>query len=233
MKTDNRTLAELFTEYIELSTPLLRDDCPSSESLANSFIPSTSLREKKRIADHISYCKSCRDVFMILLNIQQSETSSEIAQHGRERKGYANNIFSKLLNISPLFRFSCVFVGLVLLATSALLIIQNQDFSRTYRSRGAGINIVYPVTTHPISKKLIFQWKQQLESNYYVLELFDEALLPLWTSQKVDELQIQLPDDIYSSLYIGKSYFWMVTGFSEDLKIDESPLTRFVLVNRP
>jgi len=124
-------------------------------------------------------------------------------------------------------------VGLVLIATSALLIIQNNDFSRISRSGGAGINLLYPVTTHTKSEKLIFQWKRQPESGYYVLELFDEALLPLWTSQKADALQAQLPDDVYSNLKIGKSYFWMVTGFSEDLKIDESPLTRFILINRP
>jgi hypothetical protein len=233
MKTDNSILVEYFREYIKLSPPLQKDDCPSSESLASSFIPSTSLRERKRIVDHISYCKSCRDLFMILLQIQKSETCSELSQNGRERKGCANKTFSKLVHISPLLRFSCVFAGLVLLVTSALLIIKNYEISRIYRSRGAGINLVYPITVHPKSEKLIFQWKQQLESGYYVLELFDEALLPLWTSQKADELQIQLPDDIFSSLKIGKSYFWMVTGFSEDLKIDESPLTKFILVNRP
>ena len=189
MKTDNRTLVELFTEYIESSTPTLKDDCPSSESLANSFIPSTSLRERKRIADHIPYCKSCRDIFMILIELQQSEPSSEFAQQDQERKGYANRIFPKLFNISPLFRFSYVFVGLVLIASSAFLIIKSHEFSRAYRSRSAGINLVYPVTTHPKSERLIFQWRQQLESGYYVLELFDEALLPLWTSQKTMNLR--------------------------------------------
>jgi len=170
---------------------------------------------------------------MILLQFQQCDASSASDQDNRERKSHPNKIFSKLIEISPFFRFSCIFVGLVLIATSALLIIQNDDFSRISRSGGAGINLLYPVTTHPKTEKLIFQWKRQPESGYYILELFDEALLPLWTSQKADALQAQLPDDVYSSLQIGKYYFWMVTGFSKDMKIDESPLTRFILINRP
>lgn len=233
MKIVNRTLVDLYREYIELNSASLKDDCPTSESLANSFMPSASPRERKRIADHISHCRSCRDAFMILLQLKQCDASSAFDQDNRERKGHPNILILKFINISPLFRFSCVFVGLVLLTASALLIIKNDELSRTFRSGGAGINLIYPVTAHPKSEKLIFQWERQPESEYYVLELFDDPLMPLWTSNKTDVLQTQLPDDVYSSLQIGKSYFWMVTGFSQDLKIDESPLTRFVLINRP
>jgi len=233
MKIDNRTLVNLYREYIELNAASPRNDCPSSENLANSFMPSTSLREKKRIADHISHCRSCRNAFMILLQLHQYDALMAFDQEDGERKGHPNILISKLINISPFSRVSSVFIGLFLIATSALLIIQNDDVSRSSRSGNAGINMTYPVTTHPKAEKLIFRWKRQLESGYYVLELFDEALLPIWTSQKTDALQAQLPDDVYSSLQIGKSYFWMVTGFSEDQKVDESPLARFVLINRP
>lgn len=233
MKIDNRTLVDLFREYLELNTASPKDDCPSSESLANSFMPSTSQRKKKRIADHISRCKSCREEFMILLQLQQSDTSSVSAQDNKVRTGHLCRFFPKPFNISPLFRFSSVLLGLVLITTSALLIIQSNERSRAFRSGDVGINLLYPVNKHPRSEKLIFQWKRQPESEYYVLELFDEALLPLWTSQKITVLQTQLPDDIHSSLQIGQFYFWMVTGFSEDLKIDESPLGRFIFVDKP
>ena len=233
MKIDNRALVNLYREYIELNAASPSNDCPSSVNLANSFMPSTSLREKKRIADHISHCRSCRNAFMILLQLHQCDALTVFDQEDGEKKGHPNNIFSKLINISPFLRVSSVFIGLVLIATSALLIIQNDEFSRNSRSGNAGINMTYPVTTHPKAEKLIFRWKRHSESGYYVLELFDEALLPIWTSQKTDALQAQLPDDVYSILQIGKSYFWMVTGFSEDQKIDESPLARFILVNRP
>ena len=233
MKIDNRTLVDLYREYVELNAASPNNDCPSSENLANSFMPSTSPREKKRIADHISHCRSCRNAFMILLQLQQCDASTAFDKDNGERKGHAKKVFSKLIDISLFFRVSSVFVGLVLIATSALLIIQNNDFSRISRSGDAGINLSYPVTTHPKSKKLVFQWKRQSESGYYVLELFNEALLPIWTSQITDALQAQLPYDVYSSLQIGKSYYWMVTGFSEDLKVDESHLARFVLTDRP
>jgi hypothetical protein len=170
---------------------------------------------------------------MLFLQLHQSNALTAFDQEDGERKGRAKILFSKLINISPFFRVSSVFVGLVLIATSALLIIQNNEFSRSSRSGNAGINMTYPVTTHPKDENLIFRWKRQPESGYYVLELFDEALLPIWTSPKTDALQARLPDDVYSSLQIGKSYFWMVTGFSEGQKVDESPLARFILINRP
>lgn len=233
MKIDNKTLVDLYGEYIKLNAASLKTDCPSAENLANSFMPSTSPREKKRIADHISHCRSCRNAFMILLQLQQCEASMATDQDNGEREGHPKKIFFKLIDISPFFRVSGVFVGLVLIATSALLIIQNNELSRISRSRDAGLNLSYPVMTHPKSEKLIFRWKRQSESGYYVLELFDDVLLPIWTSQKIDALQAQLPDDVYTNLQIGKSYFWLVTGFSEDQKVDESPLARFILINRP
>ena len=233
MKIDNKTLVDLYGEYIKLNAASLKNDCPSAENLANSFMPSTSPREKKRIADHISHCRSCRNAFMILLQLQQCEASTATDQDNGERKGHPKKIFSKLIDISPFFRVSGVFVGLVLIAISGLLFIQNNELSRISRSRDTGLNLSYPVMTHPKSEKLIFRWKRQSESGYYVLELFDEVLLPIWTSQKIDALQAQLPDDVYTNLQIGKSYFWLVTGFSEDQKVDESPLARFILINRP
>ena len=233
MKIDNRTLVDLYREYVELNAASQSDDCPSAESLANSFLPSTSPREKKRIADHISHCRSCKDAFMVLIQLQQCATHTAFNQDNGERKGHSKKQLPKLINISPLVRVSSVLVGLVIIATSALLIIQNNDFLNIFRSGDAFISLSYPVATHPKNEKLIFHWERQLETGYCVVELFDEALLPIWTSQKTDTRQAQLPDDVYSSLQIGKSYYWMVTGFSKDQMVDESPLARFILINRP
>jgi hypothetical protein len=123
MKIDNRTLVELYREYIEQNPASPINDCPSSENLANSFMPSASSREKKRIADHISHCRSCREEFMILLQLQKYYASTAFDQDNAKIKGHIKKNISKLMDISPFFRVSCIFVGLVLIVTSALLII--------------------------------------------------------------------------------------------------------------
>ena len=91
------------------------------------------------------------------------------------------------------------------------------------------IILEYPTVSHNITDKLIFRWNPYASARYYILELFDDALLPVWTSGKTEVPHIHFPEEARSILQPGKAYFWMVTAYSGTDDIKESKLARFVM----
>jgi hypothetical protein len=233
MKIDNDFLRKLFQGYVSSRRPKDRKNCPSSSTLASSFEPSASLREKKRIIDHISECSLCKEELMLLFEFQGynflsgqevDEALSPILRTDSDR--------SKSHEILSLRRYAYVLFGIGFIISAIFLIVQQKQFSAIQRNRDTGIVLLYPTSAHILPGTLIFRWQKQPLTQYYILELFDEALLPIWTSDEIEDTQLLLPDDVSSKLQIGKSYFWMVTSFSDMSKKEESKLARFLILNK-
>jgi hypothetical protein len=89
---------------------------------------------------------------------------------------------------------------------------------------------LYPTSSHKSPEKLTFRWQEFLSSKYYILELFDETLLPIWASPPIYDIQVQLPSEIYPKIKAGSSYFWMITAYSGEAKTGESRLARFAVL---
>lgn len=149
---------------------------------------------------------------MMFLEIQKRDPASA------ERKGRP-----------PLWQYASVLLGLGLVMTSVFVAVHQKEISTVQRSAESGIILLSPKADQSLSGPLVFRWQGRSASDYYVLELFDDALLPIWTSDKVRELQIPIPSEVYATLRPGRSYFWMVTAFSQRSKVEESPLGRFVI----
>ncbi len=217
MRIDDDQLRELFRGYAASRRPLTRKGCPSPEALASSFEPSASVRKKKRVIDHISGCPFCREEFMMVFEIRKREP----ARLGARSQGRS---------VRPLlWQYACVLLGLGLVMTSFFVAVHQKEMSTVERSAETGITLLDPKADQSLSGPLVFRWRGRSASDYYILELFDDALLPIWKSDKVQELQIPLPPGIYAGLRPGQSYFWMVTAFLRGTKTDESRLGRFII----
>lgn len=212
MKIDDDKLKEIFQGYASSRRPLTRKGCPSPKAIARSFEPSASVRKKKRIVDHVSGCSSCHDEFMMFLEIQRREPASD-----------------RLKSRPPLWRYASVLLGLGLVVTSVFVAVHQKELADIQRAAEAGIILLHPKADQSLSGPPVFRWQARSAADFYVLELFDDALLPIWTSDKVRDLQVPLPPQVTATLRPGKSYFWMVTAFSQGSKIEESHLGRFVI----
>jgi hypothetical protein len=233
MKIEYDDLKKLYQGYISSKIPVKRYACPSPRALFNSFELSTSLRNKKKIIDHITECSFCRREFELILELQRYHASSISA---------INRIASTASKTEEqgveqakrryIWRYAYFLVGLALILSAYFLITQRISLLEVMRTSENNIVLFAPAKVHAFPKPLIFQWQKQSASQYYILELFDNSLLPVWTSEKIYDVQIQLPEEVLSHLRSGNYYFWMITSFSTTQKISESELVRFLVLNK-
>jgi len=202
-------------------------------AMASSFKPTASSRKKGGIVDHITECSFCREEFMLLFRLQGYDfIPKKLAGKMEHEDSPTKNASAGNFGFPSFWRYAYILFGLGLIISAIFLFIQQKELSEVQRARKTNILLLYPTSTHTFPNTLIFRWQEQSASQYYLLELFDEALSPIWTSHQIHDTQVQLPANIYSNLHFGKSYFWMITAFSDKSKIEESKLVRFLVLNR-
>jgi hypothetical protein len=233
MKTEYDDLKKLYQGYITSKIPGNRNKCPSPMALFTSFKSSTSLRNKKKIIGHITDCSFCREEFDLLLELQRYQASSiTVTNETSSTASSADKLEAGNIGRRLIWRYAYFLFGLALIISAYYLIVQKNDLAEVKRASELGILLISPMHVHTLPKPLLFQWQDQSASQYYILELFDNSLLPVWTSQKILDVQIQLPDEVLSRLHSGNYYFWMITAFSSIQKISESELMCFLVLNK-
>jgi hypothetical protein len=233
MKIENDDIKKLYQQYVSSIIPDNRNECPSPKALIDSFEPSTSLRYKKYIIDHLTECPFCREEFELLLELQKYQASYTTVMSGNSSKD--NTIYKRepvCTGSRVIWRYAYLLFGLVLIYSAYLLILQRNSYLEVKRTSEQRIQLYTPALVHTFPKPLIFRWQEQPTSQYYILELFDNSLFFVWTSQKIFDIHTQLPDDVLSRLHSGNYYFWMITAFSGTQKISESELLRFLVLNK-
>lgn len=217
MNIEHDKLRRLFQGYTGGKRPRHRDHCPSPADLADSFETSASVRRKRKIIDHISECPFCLSEFKVLLERQMQDA-------GSVRSGSAHKLTHPVI-----LRFAGAVLGLGLIAVSLFVVKHQWELSTALRSAGPQITLLEPRPDQSVSGPIVFRWKGRAKSEYYVLELFDEALLPVWTSEKIFDVRSRISADARSRLLPGKRYFWMLTGYIGNSRVEESPLARFIV----
>ena len=233
MKTENDDLKKIYQAYVSSKVPGNRNKCPSPMALFNSFSSSTSLRNKKNVIRHITGCSFCREEFDLLLELQRYQASSTtVINETSSTASIRDKLCAANFGRRFVWRYAYFLLGLILILFAYHLNVQNNSLIEIKRASEQRILLITPAQVHTFPKPLIFRWQEESVSQYYILELFDNSLLPVWTSQKILDVQTQLPDKILSRLQSGNYYFWMITAFSSTQKISESELMRFLVLNK-
>jgi hypothetical protein len=93
----------------------------------------------------------------------------------------------------------------------------------------AKVVLLQPVGEKTTRSSLIFRWQDVPSSDYYVFELFDESLQPVWKSERISQSRFIPPSDLLDKLAAQSRYFWMVTAFGRGEKTSSS-LEDFILI---
>lgn len=233
MKTNLDTMRKLYQSKIVESAQMDRKNCPSPKIIAECLQGQSSKRIKKNLIEHITSCRYCFEEFQLILEIQREEKkliqklNEFFIEHSKKKGAKRKRIYFPFFQKSRIWAFSACTV-LVLGVGLALYIIFIGELKPKFRGTDIGhIKLIQPVQNKTTKTPIVFHWGKLENAEYYILELFDEKLFPIWKSQKNRENKILLPVNITETLSPGKSYYWLITGFVPGERKFESSLEQF------
>jgi hypothetical protein len=243
MKIKHKDLQQLYKNFIMENIPDSQKDCPPSKEIINFFRAKLSEKQKTKIIDHITHCYYCAQEFEFILQTLRYEgkLNEEIGNLIRSEndkttlktraKKIPLNSGKKQKKFIPVLSWKYA-----LLPFAALLIISALIFfphSEKEEFRGGNLNqvqLVEPVDGKYSKSQLVFRWNEVKETDYYMLELFDETLLPVWKNNRISKNRALLPTELVKKLSINKTYLWTVTAFFPDGRRVESDIEEFILI---
>lgn len=242
MKIDTDVLKASYQDYVRQKTPSSLKDCPSPKKIVRLLRSGTSDKEATNIIDHISRCSFCFSEFEFVLDVLRQE--KDFIQEARKRllnnetprhrKECRQKILAWRLDwrtFVPRFSWRAALI-LASFIIVALFMAKSLFFrpSEKYRTGSlTGVKLVETAGGKVSRSALVFKWKKVNNSKYYILELFDQALAPVWNSDKITEESVALPKELINTLEANRPYFWMVTAFLTDGEKISSPLEKIML----
>ena len=244
MKTTFNELRAAYKAHIRKHVPAGRDGCPPEEEILRVFDKFSSSRKREKIIDHVIKCAPCHREFEFFLNLVRDENKagneiSELLKHDKFN--------SRLTKEQPKFRKTRIgmrfprfslkrsaAVSIAFLAFVMLLLIAVRTIIKPTldEERGKGrdeVRLIFPTQGQAVTFPLILRWHKVSGVQHYQLEIFDETLLPLWTSPPIAEPILRIPPDVEMMIEENKLYFWMVTAELADGEKRESQLEDFIL----
>jgi len=242
MKIKNKDLIKLYKAHIMENIPHSQKSCPPSNEIISFFKSKTSEKQKSRIIEHITKCSSCAQEFEFMLQtrreegkliggigklLQSKENITAIKKRAGKKINHTNERRKSFLPRLS-WKYALPLAGVAIII-SAFLFFQNLG-KREYRGPDLSkIRLIEPISGKYSKSLLVFKWNESKDSEYYILELFDETLFQIWKSDKITKNQTILPAELAKSLNTNKTYFWMVTAFLPDGKKIESEIEEFTL----
>jgi len=225
MKLNNEEIKSLYKGYVSRPKRKESTRCPSLRHLLLFFRIGGSTRKKMKLVDHLSNCADCFHGFNIILNLR------------RDQEDFAHSVSRIVLTYDPTYkatdlpprgisfaRLSSALVGVSLVFISLVIIFNSWKLTQVTRTGIRPVRIIQPISAHKYPSLLLFKWQNMEGADSYVLELFNDQLMPIWQSPRLQTVQISLPDNIYRQLDVNREYYWMITAYYQKAKLGESEL---------
>ena len=222
MKIDTSDLKKEYTSYCARRTDESRKYCLSPEKLMLLARRELSDKEKEDSLRHIIDCIYCSREMKEILKILHYEKQF-VDDLTKSRK--------KTKKIFPGWNWKTAAAAAVLffLIVSSYFLVTRIKHSINFRGSSSHfLNLIEPVDTYTSKPLPVFKWTEVKKAEYYVLEIYDEFLFPLWESSKLYNPRLQLPEEVVYSLSSNTGYYWMVTAHLDNGKTIESSLEKFV-----
>jgi len=226
MKTDPDRFKALYGAQLGLQKPASRRDCPSPKRMIGLLTSQCSAREGLKLVDHISLCSDCAGEFGFLTEALRSERvlAGDIENwlgSGQKAEPRQPHLLRYSWGVASLLAAFFI-VGFIVLR---LVILRSPE---RYRAASeARVALLEPVEQKVSRQSLVFRWQPVPGVEHYVVEVFDEALSPVWKSPPLLETRIVPPDPVARGLVPRKSYFWLVSAYFSGGDKWLSPLEEF------
>jgi hypothetical protein len=249
MKINTRELRSLYQEEIRGEIPDSRSACPLPRQVAALFGTTLSRRKRMKIMHHIVHCGPC---------LEELESWYRLFQHRERMIESLCSLVARRNNVSDgkqvddskathvphppgmsTFRLHRVW-SYALLATliifSLFLVFGTKFLPKNSRqtpyraSLSRKLELVHPSPGKSVSRELLFfQWKPMARADSYILEIYNEALAPVWKSPELVQTRIAVPACVRDRWPAPRLYFWLVTAVLADGQRIESDIGFFYL----
>jgi hypothetical protein len=223
MDMNDNELRQLYRSFVSGKIRAAMGECPPVEGLRKAFETATPRRVKGEIVDHISDCPDCAREFEFIREARPMEKELAALIHKLARLRRPPVLFLP----RPLRSYA---IGVLMIAVVITgVVVHKHDRARDEgRSRSTSIpESLAPAGHIAAPPPLIFRWKPVIRAVSYVVEVYDDALQPVWESPPVSTTAAILPDPIRASLSGDKNYYWLVLAFDSEGKIGESTFEAF------
>lgn len=229
MKIKLQELPKIFQSHIAESTQMNRKNCPSPKILSECLQGHASKKSKSNVIEHITHCKFCLEEFQFILQIRREKRKliqkvSHLFGHSKKIRTEREKVYFPFLQKTGKWAFFAAGAVLILAAGLTLYLFINGGLEQNFRgTEKYHINLIKPTHNKITKAPIVFHWKKMENAEYYILELFDNTLFPIWKSPEISKNKGLLPNDIMESLSAEKSYYWFITGFFPgEVKIESS-----------
>jgi hypothetical protein len=226
MTTDPDRFKALYGVQVRPQNPASRRNCPSPKRMVRLLTSRCSTREGAKLIDHISLCSDCAGEFAFLTEAIRSERVlvGDIENWlgtGQKAEPRRPHLLRYSWGLAPLLAAFFI-VGFLVLK---LVVLRSPE---RYRAAAeARVALLEPVEQKVSRQSLVFRWQPVPGVEHYVVEVFDEALSPVWKSPPLLETRIVPPDPVARGLVPRKSYFWLVSAYFSGGDKWLSPLEEF------
>ena len=225
MKIDTDGLKAMYGNPARRKTPSSRAGCPPPKKLVKLLRSRSSGKEAVELIDHVSRCGSCSSEFGFLLDVFREEKDFIREVERRTAGRLERRTLISRFSWRPALILAGFLIGGILMAR--FIIFRPAEQYRT--GSPAAVELVKPARESVAGATLSFEWRKVDRAEYYFLDLFDQALAPVWKSGRISGESAALPRELIDSLEVNRSYFWTVTAYLVNGDKVESRLERFVL----
>jgi hypothetical protein len=225
MKTDD--LRGLYRAYVRGQEPSRKGRCLGPWRWKDICDPRTSEARKDKLIEHITRCPDCLRKFELILDAERAKKAlvEEIGglvgraagpgDAGPQKEESARERPHR----RPAFpwKFAAVFAALVVMAAGLALVLTRDRgvpaaTEITRGDQGLEIRLLRPIDAVKRRSGLEFAWTASIPLADFRIDLYDEALAPLWRSSSLAESRGTLPTEVFNALQNGKIYVWMASG---------------------
>ena len=234
MKIDKMEIRKIIQDLPFEKTSEIKKTCPSPKKLTALLRFELSDRKRSKVIDHLSDCSTCAQEIKFINEILMAEKNfnNEAAQIVKRRnlaarkKGLFNKFPSPKLSWSSM-SFAAL-LGIIILSTSMFFLLKTNK-PAVERDSILQLNHISPDDVSLSLSELIFQWENIPDSDYYMVEVFDDSLDFVWRSERIIENKVIPSTELKGLLKQNTTYYWMVTSFLKNGKQVESDIATFNL----
>lgn len=234
MKINQSELIKIIgSPYLEHRS-LSKKSCPPPKQLIALLRSELSDRKRSSVIDHLSGCPTCVQEIKFINEILTAEENFDRAvaqileqrlQASRRRGIFVRFHFPKLSWSSVSL---IAVLTTIILSTSTFFLLKTK---RTALERGSIFQLedISPNNISLSLSDLIFRWKAIPDSEYYLVEIFDDALNLVWRSERIFENNAIPSAELKKLLKKETKYLWMVTSYLKTGRRIESDFANFNL----